>query len=149
MDGLRFRLRLTNIGTKDVIVADPRILWAVSPVQRAFIQVASQPAQVRGTMEMPPIWESLALEPAPRDVPDGGLTIRPGESLAVLSAPWRPRAPGAFLAQAVWQDYVGPTRIDPSEIQSAVPKDPGPSDKALVVRGAAFSSYLYFNIPKK
>jgi hypothetical protein len=144
LEGLRFRLRLTNIGTRDVIVADPRGLAGA----RGTVRVAAKPDETPGVMERPPDWEDLGLEEAPRDVPDEGLTIAPQQSLVVNSEPWKARISGDCLAQARWQDYLGPVRIDPAKIQAAVPDNPGPDAKALVIRGAAFSSYLHFTNSK-
>lgn len=146
--GMRFRIRLTNIGTSDLIVADPRIVARGSPEPRAFMRVAPAPVTAPGAMEIPPRWRPLGLEPPPPDVPDEGLTIQPKESLVVLSALWTP-IPGNFLAQAVWQDYFGPAKIDPLKVQPPIPKDAGPDTKPFVIRGAAFSSYLRFAINKK
>ncbi len=141
--GLRLRLRLTNVGSGEVIVADPRMASRISPEPRAFLQVTPMPVRVPGQVERPPSWRRIGLEPPPPDVPDEGLTIKPKESITFLSASWTPPTPSdRYVVQAIWQDYYGPAKIDPEKVQPAIPKEAAPSDKPFVLRGAAFSSYL-------
>lgn len=147
--GTRLRMLLTNVGTGDVLVADPRLVSPGSPEPRAFMQVAPRPARVPGEMVIPPRWQRVGLEPAPPEVADEGRTIRSKDSLTILSATWNAPAPGDYVAQAVWQDYVGPTKLDLTKVQAAVPKDAEGSDKVFVVRGAAFSSYVRFTVSAK
>ena len=82
--GTRLRLLLTNVGTGDVLVADPRAVSPGSPEPRGYVQVAPRPARVPGEMVIPPRWQRVGLEPAPPDVADEGRTIRPQDSLTIL-----------------------------------------------------------------
>ncbi len=141
---LSFDFRVTNIGEHDVVIADPRV-GSLDPLQpRAFVQVALLPESVPGEMEIPPQWQTLALEEVPGQVLEGGHTIRPKESLVVKSKIWTAPANGEYVAQAIWQDYQGPPDIDMSLVQPLVPADVTQNEQPFVVRGSAFSSYLKF-----
>jgi hypothetical protein len=141
----RYGLKLTNIGVSDMIVADPRIPRASAPGGTGLVRVAPAPVLVPGQMELPPRWQRIPLEPAP-PVPDTGLTIKPQESLLIQCAPWPAPASGEYVAQATWEDYAGPSKIDPKKVQAPIPKDADSDPKPLVLRGAAFSSYFRFKV---
>jgi len=143
--GLRLQFRLTNVGTGDVIVADPRLVSPVSPKPRGFVQVSPWPVTVPGQPARPPVWQRIALDAAPRDTEDTedtGVTIKPQESVVFQSALWTAPASAVFVAQAVWEDYHGPVKIDPTKVQPPIPPEPGTDDRPFVVRGAAFSKYV-------
>jgi|ERR1700677_1911444 hypothetical protein len=144
--GLRFMMRLTNVGVREVMVADPRIARPGAPKPRAYINIAPVPVDVPGEMPIPPRWLPLGLEPAPQGVPDSGLIIKPKESMSILSVPWYARKAGEYVVQAIWEDYHGPDRIDPSTVQPAIPASAVPNAWPFVVRGAAFSRYLIFKV---
>ncbi len=144
--GLRFMMRLTNVGSAEVMVADARITRPEAPKPRAYFNVAPMPANVPGQMPIPPRWLPLGVEPPSQGFVDNGVILKPKESLSILSVPWVAPKAGEYAVQAIWEDYHGPDLINPAAVQPAIPASAVPNSRPFVVRGAAFSRYLIFNI---
>ncbi len=145
----RLRLRLTNVGIGEVIVADPRLATPLTPEPRAYVQAAFLPPEVPGQMDLPPDWQRVSLEAAPAGLQDEGVIIPAKGSVTFLTRPWTPPTSGEYVVQAVWQDYYGPIKINPLEVQAPVPQSADTNDKPFVLRGAAFSSFLRFDSARK
>jgi hypothetical protein len=145
--GVRFQLRLTNIGTQGVMAGDPRIRSRDPNKPRGVIKIAPAPVKKPGEMEIPPRWQPLGLEGAASGTVDSGVTIQPNESLVAASLPWIPPQAGEYVVQGVWMDCAGAAKADASLLQAAIPAGVGPEGKMLMLRGAAFSKYLRVVIP--
>ncbi len=146
---IRFQLRLTNIGARELMVGDPRLPGKDVNKPRGVLRIAPAPIKKPGEMEIPPRWQPLLLELAPSGTIDTGVVIKPNESLVAAAMVWNPPKPGEYIVQGVWQDCAGATKVDASILQPAIPQGVVPETKMLMLRGAAFSKYLRIAIPAK
>jgi hypothetical protein len=139
--GVRFQWKLTNVGTTEVVVADPRLPGKRADGPRGMVKVAAVPAKTPGVMEIPPRWQVVMLETAPPATADSGVVIKAGGSWTATSVVWMPPKAGEYVVQGVWEDYPGATASQ-GDLQPAVPVDAGPDGRGLMLRGAAFSKYV-------
>jgi hypothetical protein len=133
-------LRLRNVGSEALVIADPRApLDSLGP--RARFMIAAKPAN---DMQMPS-WSPIDL-PFNRYVPEQH-ELTPGGELVIDQVFVQTAGPGSYLLQAIWQDYAGP-REPPSDLLGfmPLPATGEPPRGRYGVRGAAFSSYLAFDV---
>lgn len=133
-------LRLRNVGREALVIADPRApLDSLGP--RARFMVAAKPAN---DMQMPS-WSPIDLPPN-RSVP-AQHELAPGAELVIDQVFFQTAGPGSYLLQACWQDYAGP-REPPSDLLGfmPLPATGEPPRGRYGVRGAAFSSYVAFDV---
>lgn len=140
------KLVLHNPGTASVVITDPRVEPPRGVAEpRAALLVAPAPHETPGTMAVPPRFSTIALPPLPEGE-DSTRILAPGDKLEIV-VPWQPSSPGAYIVQAVWNDYAGP----PQESSDHLPPMPLPGDDEepstgtdFPLRGAAFSAYAPF-----
>lgn len=135
-----------NVGTGAIVVSDPRVPRPSGvETSRARLLVAA----TRGMTTCPARWSTLALPGLGPGEPERH-ELRAGERLAI-AVPWRPPGPGSYVAQAVWQDYAGPSRAEAGD--SAVPSlddDERPmATGPYPVRGTAFSVRVPIHVPRR
>lgn len=139
--GIKFQLKLTNVGIHEVLVGDPRIPARAGQKPRAIVRVAATPVKKPGFMDPPLYWDTVRLELPPAGTLDTGIVIKPGDTLSVATMPWIPPKPGEYVVQGVFQDGSGAGKTDPTKLQPAIPTDAAPDAKLLMLRGMAFSKY--------
>ncbi len=143
-DSCKLTFKITNTGTKSLVITNPQTLDIANPGRFAAVMISDVEHPAPGYSARGPIWERLALEPAAAGAP-GRIKLGAGESFECSTVDWkRPRNDKGYIAQAVFSDYEGA----PPDTDAAKKPD---ADEYLV-KGCVFSKVVEFikvDEPKK
>ena len=113
VDGLWFKLLISNIGKRPVLLADPRTANETSQ-HLAELKIAAAPVTLPGYTESQPEWQTLPLRPTQgRELGDqADLLLQPGQQVAVLSEAFVPQPGITYGVDAIYLSYAGAAETD-------------------------------------
>lgn len=143
-DPCKLTFKITNTGTKPVVITNPQTLDVANPGRFAAVMISDVEHPAAGYSARGPIWERLALEPAAAGAP-ARFKLGAGESFECSTVEWkRPRKDKGYIAQAVFSDYEGaPPDADATR---------KPDADEYLIKGCVFSKVIEFikvDEPKK